>query len=69
MAKNRINSIFFKKNSHYHVVNYSICAATFTSSDWSTHVFVTGHVTNVINMPRKVMVVKAKQRQKVGDTN
>ena len=36
----------------------SICAPTFTSSDWPKPVFVIGYVTNVMNMPRKFMPVK-----------
>ena len=41
--------VFLAKNSLSKViVNYSICAPTFTSSDWSTHVFVIGYVTNVM---------------------
>ena len=32
----------------WHIVNLSICAPSFTSSDWSTHVFAIRNVTNVI---------------------
>ena len=48
------------------------------SSDWSTHVFFIGYVTNVFNIPKKIMPVMAKQakswrykliNQKVGGTN
>ena len=30
----------------YHIANEPIWGPTFTSSDWFTHVFVIGHVTN-----------------------
>ena len=44
--------------SSIHMFYQSICAPTFTSSDWPKPVFVIGYVTNVMNMPRKFMPVK-----------
>ena len=33
----------------FSIYSLSICAPTFTSSDWSTHVFVIGQVINVMS--------------------
>ena len=42
----------------------------FTGSYWSTHFFVIGHASQKwCNMPRKAMVVNAKQSQKFRDIN
>ena len=52
-----------------HIINQWICAPTYTSSDWSTHVFVIDTSQMWCNMPRKFVQVKSKQRQKVRGTN
>ena len=52
-----------------HRVNKSICAPIFTSSDWSSHVFVIRTSQTWCNMPQKFTPVKVKQTQKVGGTN
>ena len=41
-----------------------ICAPTFTSSDWSIHVFVIGRVTNVMQHASEIYASEGKTEAK-----
>ena len=41
-----------------------MCTPTFTSSDWSTHVFVIGHITSVMLRASKIYASKGKTKTK-----
>ena len=41
-------------------MSHHICAPIFMSSDWSTPVFVSGHVTNVMHNASKIYVSEGK---------
>ena len=49
-----------------HIVVLSICTPSFTSSDWSIPVFVTGQVKRDVTWLGTFLAAKKKDRQKVG---
>ena len=53
----------------FHIINYSICAPTFTSSDWSTHVLIISYVTKVMWYALEDYASEGKTQPKTWGTN